>query len=256
MRCELSEKLIPLYIGGDLEQAESDGLRLHLENCAACSRVAGEFQASQSWFAAAPLPDFDEASFANMRASVLSQIERRQSFRKWFELLLPKWNPRMMLAASAVALAVATGLMIAVYREQTIPAQNGEETFANNSEKAEGSAGNKNSSPPTGNGGNGTATGRVSTATVRERANPRSQQRESNRAATESIELPPEAFQNDPFGQPNNELQQVEDSIVAEAEPKEMLRMEIQTADPNIRIIWLTPKTSGSPSGKNRTESH
>jgi hypothetical protein len=33
-------------------------------------------------------------------------------------------------------------------------------------------------------------------------------------------------------------------------------RIEIQTADPNIRIIWLSPRESGEPDGAKRDQDH
>lgn len=248
MKCELSEKLIPLYVGGDLEPEESVELRLHLESCAHCNRLAEDFYSSRNWFAATPLHDFDEASFANLRASVLSRIQQQPSSKSWFDWLLPKWNPRLMLAASAAALVVMTGIALAVYLSQSPDSISGIDVAVERG---------------------------VSTATGNERGESKPEQlairhvvpdsqasRRSNRVKVETPSLPPEAFQNDPFGQPLEEQQPIDDpAAVAEAAPikpeeKEMLRMEIQTADPNIRIIWLTPKETAMSFSKGNSQIH
>lgn len=235
MKCELSEKLIPLYVGGDLEPDESDAVRLHLESCAGCNRLAEDFYSSRNWFAAAPPPDFDEASFANLRASVLSRIQQQPSTQKWFDWLLPKWNPGLVLAASAAALVLISGLLITIYRDQTPSVKNGEEVIADRA----------------------VSTTAVSKPNSAHSKQPETKQviassqasRRSNRLKVETTSLPPEAFQNDPFGQPLEEQQTIDDpAAVAEAAPteqkeKDMLRIELQTADPNIRIIWFTPKS-------------
>ncbi len=240
MRCELSEKLIPLYVGGDLEPDESDDLRLHLESCETCNRLAEDFQSSRDWMTIASLPEFDEASFANLRASVLSRIEHQQPSSSWFNWLMPKWNPQFVLASSVAALVVMTGIALAVYLSQSPTSKPGEDVAVERG---------------------------ISTATGRQRVTPHSVQpaiknvvpgsqssRRSNRVKVETSSLPPEAFQNDPFGQPLEEPQQIDDSAnLAEAAPteqteKEMLRIELQTADPNIRIIWFAPKSDSTSS--------
>lgn len=256
MRCEHFEKLIPLYIGGDLEPLEADSVRQHLNTCAHCRQLNAEFQASQAWLTGFAVPKFDEASFANMRASVFREIERQEkrgSWTNWINWLLPKWSPRLMLASAAVALAVTTGLVSVVYRQQTVPVKSGGEVIAD--------------------------AGQVITATGRERTD--SLQQEGNRVATAprsaprpkhsrvtSTPLPPEAFNNGGFSNvleppviPEESAEQV--GTTAPAEPltataaqepaeKEMLRIEFQTADPNIRIIWLTPKLDSSSNTKTK----
>lgn len=235
MKCELSEKLIPLYVGGDLEPAESDEVRLHLESCASCNRLAEDFHSSRNWIVAAALPDFDEASFANLRASVLSRIEQQPSSTNWFDWLLPKWNPRLMLAASAAALFLMIGIALAVYLSQSPTSKSGEDVAVQR----------------------GVSTGSVgdqvtdhSVQPIVKNVVPGSQRsRRLDRVKAETPSLPPEAFRNDPFGQPLEEPQPIDDpAVVAEVAPteqkeKEMLRIEFQTADPNIRIIWFTPKS-------------
>ncbi|MGH9798984.1 MAG: zf-HC2 domain-containing protein [Blastocatellia bacterium] len=266
MRCELFEELIPLYAGGDLEPPKADALRQHLTCCAHCRRMNEGFQASQNWLTGFTVPDFDEASFAKMRSSVLSRIEQQieqeiaQSEKRgrWIEWLWPKWTPRMALVISAAALVAVTGLSVAVYRNQVVTPKTGGD-FA-------GNRGATDSAPPTSDGQAITATAdRVSTATGRERDS------KDNRVATASRSVPPskrssaasellpsEAFNNGRFQQPleppviPDEPAATESAPPAEPEEKEMLRIELQTADPNIRIIWLIPKTDSPTNSKTK----
>lgn len=246
MKCELFEDLIPLYVGGDLEPPEADGLRQHLNTCAHCRRLTEDFQASQTWLSGFVVPDFDEASFARLRASVIGQIERQEKrgrWPDWMNWLLPKFSPRFVLASAAIALAVVTGLVVAVYRQQPIPSRTGGEAIADNGRQD--NLGDKVSAT-TGDRRVSTATsgGRVSAATGMERRFPRSKRADL---------LPPEAINNGGFSNTleppvtGPEQSETEAAAPEESEPKEMLRIELQTADPKIRIIWLAPKAS-SPS--------
>lgn len=250
MRCEPFEQLIPLFVGGDLEPLEADELRQHLNTCAHCRRLKEDFEASQNWLTGFAVPEFDEASFAKMRGSVISQIEQQQKRRRWpdfIDWLLPKFSPRFVLASAAIALAIVSGLIAAVYRQQVIPAKPGGEVIADNGKQGGAKLDDRNVITATG--------GQVSTATGRERGFSRPRH-------STAEELPSEAFGNggslNPLEPPviPDEPAATETALFApaEAEPKETLRIELQTADPNIRIIWLTPKESGSPANKSSAQ--
>lgn len=255
MRCEHFEKLIPLYVGGDLEPLEADSVRQHLNTCAHCRQLNAEFQASHAWLTGFAVPEFDEASFANMRASVFREIERQEkrgSWPAWIDWLLPKWSPRLMLASAAVAVAITTGLVALVYRQQTIPVKSGGETIANNDKQV-----NRGSIEQNGSDSVGVPVG-----------NPISVKHRSLRSKRVDSPLPPEAFNNGGFSNaleppvtPEETAEQATTTAPAEqvattapVEPveKEMLRIELQTADPNIRIIWLTPKPDSSSNTKTK----
>lgn len=260
MKCELFEDLIPLYVGGDLEPPRADDLRQHLTGCAHCRRLTEDFQASQNWLTGFTVPDFDEASFAKMRGSVLSKIERQieqeitqqEKRGRWIGWLLPKWTPRLALVISAAAFAVVTVLSVAAYRNQIATPRPGGDAVAKTGIPVSTDDGQSKTLAENRVSGDriSTATGgdRISTATVRERRFPKSKRSESV--------LPEAAFNNGglsfPLEPPVTGPEQTEPEATAQAEPedkepKEMLRIELQTADPNIRIIWLTPKTP-SPS--------
>lgn len=247
MKCELFEELIPLYVGGDLEPPEADDLRQHLNSCAHCHRLTEDFQASQNWLTGFAVPKFDEASFAKLRASVLSQIEKQEKRGSWVEWLLPKWSirqrwsPGLIMASAAITLAVITGLTVIVYRHQTAPVRIVGEIMADNGNQVR--TGNDDQQPDI-----KSASNKVNPSAGNERRNLR-----SKRGA--STLLPTEAFNNGGFEQPLEPPVIIEPAAHEEVAPtlpqeKEMLRIELQTADPNIRIIWLTPKEPGSPTKK------
>ena len=262
MRCELFEQLIPLHVGGDLQPHEADELRQHFKTCPRCHRLNEDFEVNQNWLTGLALPKFDEASFAKMRDSVINQIKQREKRGRWpgwmnrIDSLLPKFSPQLVLASATIALAVVSGLVAMVYRQELAPPKTVGEVIADNG---------KRRNPTTADGQSGLI-GQIADA-PKDRAILPTNHRVSAAASKElgyrqtaesSQQLPVEAFGNggslNPLEPPiiPDEPAATETASIApaEAEPKEMMRIELQTADPNIRIIWLTPKESGSPANK------
>lgn len=233
MKCEHSEHLIPLYAGGDLEPPEAESLRQHLETCVNCRQLHQKFAASQTWLSEFAAPDFEAPIYADLRASVIRKIEQQEKRGSWFQWLLPKWNPRLMLVASAAALAIVTGLITVTYYRQQTPLTSGGETLANGGKLVTPEAGSRTFRPQ---------------LSEEKQIKPKMVRTERPRSGrTVKTPLPPEAFQNDPFAAPSEEpvtTSDLAEATPAEPEEREMLRIELQTADPNIRIIWLTPKAA------------
>lgn len=240
MKCELFEELIPLYVGGDLEPSEADDLRQHLTSCAQCRQLHEAFQASQTWLATFAKPEFDEASLATLRASVLNEIERQEkrgSWLNWLTGLLPNWNPRLVLAVSTAALVAVTALSVAVFRNQIATPEPG--------------SGDTVAITEIGGSTNG---GDIKPAVHNNQAGAKIGQNRITKQRASTL-LPEEAFNNGGFSnalEPPVIPEESAPEAVGAVEPEEkdhteMLRIELQTADPNIRIIWLTPKAD-SPS--------
>src|SRR5690242_11089009 len=125
MNCTQAEQLIPLDVGGDLLPSEADQLRQHIEACAHCRQSAEEFADSQAWlseFAVPALdPTFDDAVFADLRASVLREIRKTESAEergRWFGWLLPQRPPRFAVATAVLLLVLAGGLVLSAYRHK------------------------------------------------------------------------------------------------------------------------------------------
>ncbi len=246
MKCELVEQLIPLHIGGDLEPSESESLRRHLATCARCRQLHEEFEASRVWLREMAAPDFDAAVYADLRSTVIRQIKQQEKRGSWFQWLLPKWDSKLMLAASAAALAVVTGLMAVTYYHQPTPATtvpSGSETLANQDRHEKSDAGTR-TFPTLSEKAARTEHSRF----LAPRPQPNAAARTEPAQSKTDTALPPEAFGNDPFVASSGEPATISDPAdTTPAEPeeeKEMLRIELQTADPKIKIIWLTPKSA------------
>jgi hypothetical protein len=241
MRCAQAEKLIPLYAGDDLPGEQTVELRGHLESCAQCQRLVVEFEESRNWLINCSAPEFDEATLAGVRDRALEEIgriEKRPGLAEW---ILPGWNPRFVFAASMALLLIAVSALI-VYRQQKSP-------MARPGEMATDNRKNKSEDPP---------------GIDRENRRPSNESKVAN-ARPGSHKPPRKSFEPDLHKSPQVKIQPVEPEsvLIAQtsttdqpvnpepstndlAENRNMLRIEIQTADPNIRIIWLAPTDSNS----------
>jgi hypothetical protein len=207
-----------------------------------------EFEESRNWLINFSAPEFDEATLDGMRDAVLEeigQVEKRLGLAEW---ILPSWNPRFVFAASmATLLLIAAVGAFVFWRQQSRPA-NPDQTMADKNKD-----GNKVESPQSGSPDNDQPSRDDKIAGEAPR-----QRKHERKPIKRDLSLPPRV-----------KIQPVEPDLIAQSptapEPasdqsisagstqtdlavnRNMLRIEIQTADPNIRIIWFAPKPDTSP---------
>jgi hypothetical protein len=250
MNCTKAEQLIPLDAGGDLQPPEADSLRQHIEACAHCQQIAEEFAASQTWLSEFAAPSFDEAVFADLRASVRREIEQTESAGergRWFEWLLPSWNPRWAMAAMAAAI-----ILFGVWAGRVIrSAQQAPEEMAVVG-VVRPLEGPKPPIPPPPQPPVRIATFGSFNSTKHRQQAPQASLVDQ---AVNAVEAPSTDLTAE---NPTDQVRAVEPTdgtVLAKAEPvveRGMLRIEMQTADPNIRIIWFAPKPDNSPIDKTK----
>lgn len=226
MNCRDVEKLIPLYTGGELNPAEVAGVRRHIESCERCREVVAEFAESRAWLRELGVPAFDEAIFDNLRAAVREETARVQSGSSLFDLLAPVWNRRAGIAASTAALLLS-GLLIYTYRPKPV-----EEPLTT-------------SRPASGDNQEEIADIDIPQHNRRRKApathHPRRLLLPSIDNGKTEVNLPVITL-NNRIGGSEFKLPSHSEIANEDMDRKEMLRIEIQTADPNIRIIWISPK--------------
>lgn len=267
MRCTRVEKFLPLYVAGDLagRRAERHVAR-HLTTCERCRGLAEEYDASRDFVRAAAgtlPPDFDGEFYAGIRRSVLAEIKRERTrlappLAAGFASL---FNTRFAYAASLALLLLAVAaisLHSYVSRKSEIAEAIGErnvtpaatpvsiETTARGDERnvapvektmvenaSEGSR--QTAKPPSLKrraGGSGNA------------------QSETQRSLNLANNAPVYARRNPlapVVAAPGEHTEQVANSGSSSSSgatnaAPEVSRIEIQTSDPNIRIIWLPPR--------------
>jgi hypothetical protein len=226
MRCTHAEKLIPLYAGDDLHAREAAALRRHLESCANCRRLAAEFEESRDWLRGFPTPKFDVAMLDDMRDSVLSGIGQVENRARWVHWIIPGWNLRFAFATSLALLLLITwlGLMIARRQQQSDPGHNRADAQKDDGQKVEFPS-DKNLNDVTTSG-----------------QSPAKAKNDRHGSARKTVRS---KLNKSPQGMPR--MVERDPSNTDLAASRDTLRIEIQTADPNIRIIWFAQKTGVSP---------
>jgi hypothetical protein len=242
MNCKKVTQLIPLFVEADLEILEMEQLSAHFAVCNLCSDAMKEFQASQFMLHNFAAPEFNEEVFAQMRSSVLNEIARPQIEN----LSSTFWNWKVAFAASLAMVILVSG--IALNRHGNL-----ENYIAQTANIGEVKTTNFNSSA--------SKNSMNTLPAVRKIPKPRSGRNSiAQGEASISKRNPGNVIENHPSPERAIEIDREENSVAINnsiavihettavldeekltTEP-EMLRIELQTADPNIRIIWFAPK--------------
>lgn len=236
MNCKQLEELLPLYAGRDLDDKRARLVGEHVQICSACARVAGEYRDAVELTQHFAPPVFSDHVYASVRRQVMQQIEDEpaspllpQLFGSWF-------RPRMAWAAAS-SLIIALGflaLYLVVNRTADVrPVADNNPTVNRSEQTAVATATPRTTdpvSPPS----------PVKPADEKRKRIHRFVNRSllvaakapnSSRAADNSLKLrDPEAANSLPS----------DDSVPG----KSLLRVEMQTKDPNIRIIWFSQSNS------------
>jgi Putative zinc-finger len=213
MNCRRIDELIPLYVGGDLDEHAAGDVQSHLQSCEACRGLAAEYEASQVWLRAAEPPNFDDAFVDTIRAGVLRELAARETAPPFVERLREWFAPRRLVVATAALVLIFAVVLVFIYssrpRVDRQDQQAGDYQPVPDVEKPQPDL---KSAP----GANQTVPRHI-----RRQASPRLRLALSRHR--------PEATPAAPV-----------DASTAASQGAEMLRIELQTSDPNIRIIWFT----------------
>ena len=243
MNCRRIAELIPLYVEGDLGERSASGVRSHLQACAACRALATEYEASQAWLRAAEPPDFDDAFVDTIRAGLMRELAVGGTARPFAERLRGWLAPRRLVVATAALMVIFITLALFVYWSRS-------RANRQDNQLAEGTP-----APTVEKNGDYTkpATGAnpVPVKQMIQQPKRRTLHRAAPLLATRSRRddkrvAPPQVHLV--ARHPLNAVPM--DNHDATTGSAEMLRIEIQTADPNIRIIWFAPKQTPSDATK------
>jgi hypothetical protein len=255
MRCTQVEKLLPLYAGDDCAKArEAAEVREHLATCAPCRLKAEEFEASRRLLTLHAPPAFDEDFFASVRRNVMREIEDEKTRPAPFAAFRQLFAPRTLAVAASLVLLVACALVaFQLYRratqQQQTPARETATTTTTSPRPDDAPVGNTEKTSAhiaaqheeTGQKTFG-AHARTSRAT-RRAASPQAQ----TVAHKERTPVEPSST-NEMARPPQVEAVAVHQGATpTEAAERKVTRIELQTADPNVRIIWLSPRADDTP---------
>jgi hypothetical protein len=245
MNCAQIQKLLPLYAGHDLAQRREQLVTTHLQSCAACALAAvGYRDACELMHDFAP-PVFSEDVYAEIRKNVWQRIEREPRSRSLFELTAVWFQPRLAWAAAAALLitisAVGVYFMIKGFTARppvivNIPQPVGPR-FEPGPETRDGVPLNPGEGPP-----------------KQRQADVPKRQRKSDRMTAPDRGNSIAAYSSDAQAatiQSSSPVIGTDNLELGTRDAEKTLRMEIQTKNPNIRIIWFAltePKPSADHS--------
>lgn len=226
MTCQAIEKLLPLYVEEDLRPRQMERVRAHVSGCPLCLKSVADLRASQRWLRERAVAPITGEALDRMRAAVARRIDAtppRPAFwlgieRGW--ALLRQWAAQPAVSVAAVFVVVLGSVAIS----QVVGPRGSHGTGAAGVLPASELVG------PIGIGdGEDVLEGRdENAASSGESELPRDDQLLAQ-ASTEDLaegRREPAAAGNAAAGGP------VDDDM----------RIEIQTRDPNVRIIWFTPQ--------------
>jgi anti-sigma factor RsiW len=245
LNCARATKLMPLHVAGDLTNQRTAAVARHLRTCASCRAQADEYAASRTWLQAGAQVQFEAEFYDEIRATVLSQI--RQTQRPAPPVAAPFFAPpftrQSLYVAASIALLVLVGMVVwrATFNRTDIHRT----TLASVNAFVETATTPKVPAPLT------PVNAPVpeplpQRATVAKRYVSQSQTvarnnqaswppRAVNRAEQPEHITAPAPQQNVAASATSGGTQQAN----ATSSRAEVARIELQTADPNIRIIWL-----------------
>ena len=247
MNCKQVDELLPLYVGHDLEDERAGLINAHLEACPHCARSAEEYVAASQLTQQFAAPQFSEAMYASVRHNVLREIEQESGRLTLRGLILGAFQPRLTWAVStAVLLAVCAFAYYFVANRQILP--HDQKAKADIKLTPRGTAGGS-AAPGTHSSTvvlNEKPSGEIAndpgTISQKSRFNRRLQLAWHPTRSSEPPTGPVKTAQSSPEEPDNKPL----NASVSSGKP---MRLELQTKDPNIRIIWFSqPSTNeGSP---------
>jgi Putative zinc-finger len=242
VNCKSMTKLMPLYVAGDLAGEPEREAGLHLAGCEGCRQLAEEFLESNNLLTQAyAQPEFDAEFYAGIRRAVLGKLpnESLVSTKPWpFE---GRWERRWIYATSLAVAVIAAVIATVTLQLFLVPRQTSTDLVAT----PRGAGQPTSAKPPDSASPESSPATRAQTGQSHIRL-ASTDSRQSNRR----IELvrKPDALDTLTAREAPKEISPVitlsgsSAPSLGPAYSSKVSRIEIQTADPNIRIIWLIPR--------------
>jgi anti-sigma factor RsiW len=223
MNCKDVNPLLPLYVGGDLEQEHSRLVAAHLQACTECALTADEYAGASQLLQGYEPPFISDEIYTGIREQVLNEIKRESHAPArpgiFSQMLLAVVQPRMRWITAALLLAISVTALYLI-RKPARQLRN-DQQVAIRSEITDESAGSSSFSNQ----------GQVRTGAERRPATRKRKTKAGVVAVNRSRQLNKTQPSSDPAP----------------------LRVEMQTTNRNIRIIWLSaprPGAGGSEGSK------
>lgn len=256
MNCKNVEPLLSLYVGRDLEEEHSRLVAAHLESCTKCALAAEEYAGAGQLLQRYKPPFFSDEIYTGIREQVLNKIERESYApvrpRIFSQLFLALVQPRARWVTAAILLAISVAALylsrnplrqLPNDQQVAVPTRESNQAGSRAGVRAENSNASARSSSFSNNGQAGIAT-TLGPITRKRKASPRVVATSRSRELDKSTKV--DSSTND----------RVVQRVVGVSQPSSApapLRVEMQTSDRNIRIIWLSgqrPSAGGRDGSK------
>jgi Putative zinc-finger len=211
VNCTQIETWLPLYASADLPEAQLAQVRAHLAQCETCAASAAEFAAAREWLHGTAAPEFDEAFYADLRYAVQQELAAQPARVAWWPL---HWKPLLV----AAALLLLTIFSLRLFQTKGVPTTD----IVNLPASPQLPDAVREPMPPI----NKLAQTLKSRVPLRKQGNALRIKLEEKDTIAAVMTKPAMAGATKTVTEPM------------------MARIEIQTADPNIRIIWLSPQVT------------
>ncbi len=226
MNCKDVEPLLSLYVGRDLEEEPSQRVAAHLQSCTQCSLAADEYAWASQLLQEYGPPRLSDEIYAGIRAEVLNEIERKSHAPVWpgvfSQLISALVQPRMKWITAALLLAIAvTALYLSRNSSRQVP--NDRQIVVLTGEPDQAGDVRSNISNEAAGSSSFSNKGKFRIATTHR---PITRKREANAGIVAT-----------------NRSRESDTTTKVDPQPSSTpapIRVEMQTSDRNIRIIWLS----------------
>ncbi|MFY9227135.1 MAG: hypothetical protein WAQ98_30980 [Blastocatellia bacterium] len=241
MNCPKFETQIALYVGGDLSNKEVKELEQHLNSCQKCSQFMVGLQESQLSLTNFGQLNIDEQIFSTMRANVMAEIRKQDSQMGWwqkiFNFSFGSW--RYAFASGVILAVLATSTYLLIIDKKAVTNQAAINQTNDSLEKALVKPDSKLAKSEV---VNNVEEIRQPVAYKKNRYIRTS--RKVNKNVINDIQqtnTPEIALVND-INKASNGQKFTIDNVALENTMNNKVKMEIQTSNPNVRIIWFVNK--------------
>ena len=221
LTCKRVTRTVSLYLGGDLTLNAQREVAEHLTTCESCRGLVEAFSESTSLLAEACAgPELDAEFYSEIRLAVLSQISRDRG------PLNSLFTRRLIYATAVAAILILSGVGLQYFH----PVSSGEPPldFADTRQVSKEIGSTREANYP---------------KAVRSQSGAHVSRRLAN---TRGLSMKRPARKQEPFV--------ISPTSSSDGGKSEISRIEIQTANPNIRIIWFTMKNPGEIQEANQTK--
>ena len=218
MNCKNVEPLLSLYVGSDLEEEYSRLVAAHLQSCTKCTLAADEYAGARQLLQEYEPPFISDEIYAGIREQVLNNIERESHAPVRPGIFSQLVQPRMRWITAALLLAISVTALYLIrnpLRQLPNDQQVAVRTTKPNQTGSRADVRSENSSAS-------------AVATTRR---PITRKRKANLSVVATHR-----------SRESDKTTKVDSQPSSAPAP---LRVEMQTSDRNIRIIWLSGQRPG-----------